>query len=338
MSNSIGKIYKFTTFGESHGNSLGVVIDGCPPGIKISKKIIQKELDIRKPGGKFVSPRKERDKLILLSGTFNKRTTGTPIGVIVNNLNQISKDYSNILEKFRPGHADITYFKKYNTRDYRGGGRASARTTISIVIAGSIAKFILLKYFNIKIFGYVSSIGNNKIEYLYKKSQNLIGNHIINILKKNDSLGATLRFEINNIPFGIGEPIFDKLESKISQIVTSVNAVKAIEFGKAIKSSFSKGSINNDQISNKGFLSNNNGGLLGGISNSQDINFKIYMKPTSSIPKNQNSINIYLKETNIKVIGRHDPCVGLRAIPIIEASVASIILDLILIQKSRIFI
>jgi len=351
MSSTIGDLYKITTFGESHGKYIGCVIEGCPSGIIIKKKIIQKELNLRKPGkNKYVSLRKEKDKVILTSGIFKNRTTGTPISVIVKNKEKRSVDYFNISDKFRPGHADLTYQKKYNIRDYRGGGRSSARTTISIVIAGAIAKHILKEMFNIKIFGYVYSVGKKNIPF-YKKSHikknifflpNLelvreIKSYIKKLIKSNDSIGGVINVNISNMPFCLGEPVFDKIESKTSYILSGLNAIKAIEFGSGIYSSVLNGSKNNDKLTSKGFIGNNSGGILGGISSGQDLNIKLHIKPTSSIFKKQKTISEYNSNKEIKIRGRHDPCVALRAVPIIESAVAITILDLVMRHKSKSF-
>ncbi|MGX7589034.1 chorismate synthase [Candidatus Vidania fulgoroideorum] len=323
--NIIGKTFKVLTFGESHGSCLGCVIEGMPSGFFLDKKKIQSVLDLRKPGtNKFVSLRKETDKLKILSGIFENRTTGSPIGLIVNNNNKRSVDYKNISDKLRPGHSDYTYFKKYKNRDYRGGGRSSARTTVSIVLAGSICKYILKESYFISFFSYIKDIKKKKQE-------------IKKIIKKGDSLGAKVNVLVSNIPCGLGEPLFKKIESKISEIVTCINAVKAVEFGLGIKSSETYGSKNNDSIYEKGFKSNNSGGILGGICTGQDINIVVYVKPTSSISIKQSTIDIKYKRKKIRIKGRHDPCVGLRILPILESAIAIVIFDLILEYKLNFF-
>ncbi|MGX7582525.1 chorismate synthase [Candidatus Vidania fulgoroideorum] len=347
MSNSIGNIFKITTFGESHGIGIGGVIEGCPVGFLIKKKYINKEIKKRKTGTtKFVSPRKEEDNIKIFSGLYEKRTTGTPIGFFVKNINKISKDYNNIKNLFRPGHADFAYLNKYGIRDFRGGGRSSARTTISIVIAGAIAKQILKKYFSIKIFSYVNSIGKLKINFINKKHVNIknlfmpnkkikkkIFSFLTNIIKMNNSVGCKISLNINGLPIGLGEPLFEKINSCIHNSISSLNAVKAIEIGKGIKSSYIYGNKNNDLFFKEGILSNNSGGILGGISTGKDINVNIYIKPTSSIFLKQKTINYKNKECKIKIKGRHDPCVGIRSIPIIESLSSIIIINLILKQK-----
>ncbi|MGX7582945.1 chorismate synthase [Candidatus Vidania fulgoroideorum] len=347
MSNTIGKFFKISTFGESHGNSLGCIIEGCPSGINFNKGYIQSFLNKRRPGkNKFVSLRNEEDKLKILSGVFKKKTTGTPIAIIVNNLNKRSIDYNNLISNFRPGHADFSYSKKYKVRDYRGGGRSSARTTISIVIAGALARIILKEIYNIKIFSYISSIGKKKFKFNYKidKEFNIPlvdvkkAKKYINIVKKKlDSVGSVINLNILNLPFSIGEPLFMKIESEIFGLISSINAVKAIEIGSGLLCSKKNASENNDLFYKKGFLSNNSGGVLGGISNGQDLNFKVHIKPTSSIGINQKTINNNNKEINLKIVGRHDPCIGLRAIPIIEACACISIVDLIIINKLNSF-
>ncbi|MGX7589330.1 chorismate synthase [Candidatus Vidania fulgoroideorum] len=349
--NIIGNYFKVATFGESHGNSVGCLIDGCPAGIKIDSNYIQKNLNKRRPGSsKFVTQRNEGDNIKIISGIYKKKTTGTPIGIIVKNLNKISKDYSNIKNKFRPGHADITYYLKYRIRDHRGGGRSSARTTISLVIAGSIAKKILTKYFNIKIFSYLKKIKNLKIPFIDKKNANYknffspnieykkkIENIIVKTLKSNDSVGCVIGLRINGIIPGIGDPLFSKLDSNLLKSIMDLNAVKAVEFGEGIKNSKSNGSINNDQFFKEGFLKNDSGGFLGGITTGQEINLNIYFKPTSSIFKEQSTLNKKFENKKILIKGRHDPCVGLRAAPIIESISSIIIIDSIMSQKINSF-
>lgn len=331
MSNIIGDYFKVLTFGESHGSFLGCIIDNIPSGFLLIKNKVQKLLDLRKPGkSKFVSLRKEEDKFRIISGIFNNRTTGTPLGLIIYNKNKRSVDYNNISEKFRPGHADYTYYKKYCLRDYKGGGRSSARTTVSLVLAGGICKYILKDIYCIDIFSYLTSIGGNiidgNIDYFIKK-----------VLKKKDSLGATVNVSIGNMPSGIGEPLFKKIESEITKIIIGLNAVKAIEFGSGIKCSLSFGSKSNDNLYKCGFKSNKSGGILGGISTGQNIKFTVFIKPTSSISKSQDTINKNLFEEKITTIGRHDPCVGLRIMPIIDSAISIVIFNLLLKHKFSYF-
>ncbi|MGX7582807.1 chorismate synthase [Candidatus Vidania fulgoroideorum] len=351
MNNTLGKFYKVTTFGESHGRAIGLVIDGCPSGFYIDKKYIKKQIDRRSTGSsKFVTQRKEKDKIKILSGVYKKRTTGTPIGIIVYNNNALSKDYFNIKNCFRPGHADITYFFKYKIRDYRGGGRSSARTTLAIVIAGSIAKKILKDFYNIKIFCYLSNINNYYINFKVFKKNNIknfycpnkihtkkIKNIIINTMKECDSIGCKLTVNVTGIMPGIGDPLFDKLDSNLSKNLMDLNAVKAIEVGKGFKSSKIRGSLNNDSYYKEGILKNDSGGFLGGISNGNDIKINVYFKPTSSLFKEQKTVNNNFEEEKINIYGRHDPCVGIRAVPIIESIVSITIIDSILNYKSFLF-
>ncbi|WDI79445.1 chorismate synthase [Candidatus Vidania fulgoroideae] len=331
MSNILGSIFKVLTFGESHGKLLGCLIDGIPSGIYVNKNKIQKELNLRKPGkSNLVSLRKEKDKLKIISGIFCNRTTGTPLGLIVYNKNKRSLDYKNISKKFRPGHADYTYYKKYNIRDYRGGGRSSARTTVSIVLAGSICKYILKDIYCIDFFSFISCVGGN-VNY------NSFSKNIKKTIKNKDSLGSSVNVIVGNIPNGIGEPLFEKIESEISKTIMGLNAVKAIEFGSGIKCNSYKGSENNDNIYKNGFKSNNSGGILGGISSGQNLKFTVHIKPTSSISKIQDTVDNNLVEEKIETTGRHDPCIGLRIIPIIESAVAIVIFDLILKHKFSFF-
>ncbi|MGX7576633.1 chorismate synthase [Candidatus Vidania fulgoroideorum] len=345
--NSIGDYFKVSTFGESHGKCIGCLIEGCPSGLFVNKNLIQKELNLRKPGrNKLVTSRYEEDKIKILSGIFNNKTTGTPIVFIVKNNNKRSIDYKNISNLFRPGHADYTYFKKYKNRDYRGGGRSSARTTVGIVLAGAFCKNILNSLYNINFFGYLKSVGNLNF---YKKEiddgKNFISKLEVYKLKKhikktkedNNSTGGVVCISINNIPVGLGEPLFSKVESEFSKNVIGINAVKALEIGIGFDFSFSKGSKTNDGICNKGFLSNNSGGILGGISTGQDISLTIHIKPTSSILKGQKTVNLNLDEKIINIVGRHDPCVALRVLPIVESIISITLLDLILKSKFSFF-
>ncbi|MGX7586194.1 chorismate synthase [Candidatus Vidania fulgoroideorum] len=348
MSNTLGTFYKVTTFGESHGKALGLVIDGCPSGLKINKNYIYKQIKKRKTGSSnFVTQRSEKDELIFLSGVYKERTTGTPIGIIVYNTNAISKDYFNIKNYFRPGHADITYYFKYKIRDYKGGGRASARTTLSIVIAGSIAKKSLKDFFNIRTFCYLSNIHNyflnfkkfqyNNIKNFYSpdiKHKKNIENIIINSMKRSDSVGCKLTVNISGIVPGIGTPLFSKLDSNLAKNIMDLNAVKAVEIGKGIKASKTFGSVNNDSYFKEGFLKNDCGGVIGGISTGNDIKLNVFFKPTSSIFKKQNTVNKLFKESKITIKGRHDPCVGIRAVPIIESIVSITVINSILEYKS----
>ncbi|MGX7589188.1 chorismate synthase [Candidatus Vidania fulgoroideorum] len=332
MSSIIGDYLEILTFGESHGYCMGCIINNIPSGFYIKKSEIQRLLNLRKPGKtNLVSLRKEEDKIKIISGVFNNRTTGTPLGLIVYNKNVRSVDYKDISKKFRPGHADYTYYKKYNIRDYRGGGRASARTTVSLVLAGSICKYILKDIYFIDSYCFLSTIG--------KKNANKenVSKYINKTIKKKDSLGSSINITVGNIPSGIGEPLYKKIESEISNIIIGLNAVKAIEFGSGIKCSSYSGSINNDNMYKHGFKSNNSGGILGGISTGQNIRFTVHVKPTSSIQKKQSTINENYFEKKIKTIGRHDPCIGLRIMPIINSSISIVILNLLLKHKFSYF-
>ncbi|RPG43193.1 MAG: chorismate synthase [Gammaproteobacteria bacterium TMED112] len=346
--NTFGTIFKLTTFGESHGIALGAVVDGCPPNIELDETVIQQDLDKRKPGqSKFVTQRKEGDKVEILSGTFQGITTGTPIGLIIRNEDQKSKDYENLKDKFRPGHADITYQEKYGTRDYRGGGRASARETAMRVAGGAIAKKVL-SGLGIKVEGGVVQVGEIKAEDINFKTKNefnFLDNGKLEELKKyfaqlnkeQDSIGAKILIKISGMPTGIGSPVFSKLDAELAKAMMSVNAVKAVEIGTGCDVVTMKGSENRDKINKSGFASNNSGGILGGISNGDDINVFASLKPTSSISQKTKTLDINNNEVELQVKGRHDPCVGLRATPILEAMAMMCILDQILIDRGQCF-
>ncbi len=347
--NTFGKIFRVTTFGESHGKALGCVIDGCPPNIKIDESDIQKDLNRRKPGqSKYTTQRKEDDKVEILSGIFNGVTTGTPITLIIFNKDQKSKDYSEIKNKFRPGHADFTYQKKYGIRDYRGAGRSSARETVARVAAGAIAKKYLNKINKTKIFGYVSQLGDitpdkikltdiEKNAFFFPDANKIseLEKYLMSIRKSGDSIGAKVTIIGKNIPIGIGEPVFDKLDAMLAQGMMSINAVKGVEIGAGFDVVTQKGSEARDEIIPKGFLSNFSGGTLGGISTGQDLKVNIALKPTSSILVPGKTIDIKNKPTTIRTKGRHDPCVGIRAVPIAEAMMALTLCDLYLRHKAQ---
>ncbi|CAL4318660.1 chorismate synthase [Buchnera aphidicola] len=347
--NSIGKIFTVTTFGESHGKALGCIIDGIPPNLKISKKYIQKELDRRRPGkSRYTTPRNEPDKIKILSGIFNNKTTGTSIGLIIYNKDKRSQDYKKIKNLYRPGHADFTYEKKYGIRDYRGGGRSSARETAMRVAAGAIAKKYLKDHHNIKIQGYLSQIGKIKCKLKciktiekncffcpdQKKIPEII-KLIKNIKKKGNSIGAKVNVIIKNVPIGLGEPVFDKLNAELAHSIMSINAVKGIEIGDGFNVIEKLGSNSRDAINKKGFLTNYSGGILGGISNGENIIIKTAFKPTSSIKIPISSINNKNKKKIVITKGRHDPCVGIRAVPIVEAMSAITIMDHLLRFKAQ---
>ena len=347
--NTFGKIFKVTTFGESHGKALGCIIDGCPPNLKIDESDIQRDLDRRKPGqSKYTTQRKEDDKIEILSGVFNGLTTGTPIALLIYNKDHKSKDYSEIKNKFRPGHADFTYQKKYGIRDYRGAGRSSARETVARVAAGAIAKKYLSKINKTKIFGYVSQLGEIKAESIKisdieknpfffpdKKKIIELEQYLTGIRKSGDSIGAKVTIIGKNIPIGLGEPVFDKLDALLAQGMMSINAVKGVEIGAGFDVVSQKGSEARDEITPKGFSSNFSGGTLGGISTGQDLHVNIALKPTSSILIPGKTIDQKNKPTTIRTKGRHDPCVGIRAVPIAEAMMALTLCDLYLRHKAQ---
>lgn len=344
--NTLGKNFKVTTWGESHGKAYGVVIDGCPSGLKISEKEIQEEVNRRKSvvGSKAGTSRIEEDQIQILSGIFEGKTLGTPISILVENKNTQSTDYSNIKDLYRPGHADYTYDLKYGIRDYRGGGRSSGRETLSRVIAGSFAKKILKNHSKTEIFGHTVQIGDIFAKQFDKKliesspircadksaSAKMV--KLIDTLRENgDSIGAVVEIIVKNPPKGLGEPVFDKLDAELAKAMLSIGAVKGIEFGSGFKSATIKGSENNDQMSiSKGkikFHSNNSGGILGGISTGEDIIFRIAIKPVASIPLKQKTITKSGKNTTIKTLGRHDCCLAPRIIPVAESMTALILAD-----------
>ena len=355
--NTFGKLYRFTTWGESHGPAIGCVIDGCPPNIKINEKDIQKDLDKRKPGqSKFTTQRKEMDKVQILSGIFEGKTAGTPISMIIYNKDMRSKDYEAIKNKFRPGHADYTYYKKYGIRDYRGGGRQSARETAARVAAGAIAKKVLenkigKKY---KVIGAVTQVGILGCDTKNWDDKFILKNHffcpdksiikiwekyLLSIRKSGSSCGAVIEIRAKGIPAGLGAPIYSKLDMDLASAMMSINAVKGVNIGSGMNSAQLTGEQNSDEISQKGkkikFKSNNAGGILGGISSGQDINVSFAVKPTSSILKQRKTIDKFGKNTSISVKGRHDPCVGIRAVPIGEAMMHCVILDHYLMNKAQ---
>ncbi len=353
MTNRFGKLFSFTSFGESHGPAIGCVVDGAPPLIKIAEKDIQKDLDRRRPGtSKFVTQRNEPDQVKILSGVFEGKTTGTPIALLIENQDQRSKDYSEIKDKFRPSHADYTYFKKYGIRDYRGGGRSSARETAVRVAAGAIAKKVL-KENNIEITGYISQIGSVKISQENIDYQQInqndffcpdtnkieeFENYLTKIRKDGDSVGAVIEIVAKNVPVGLGEPIYNKLDTALATAMMSINAVKAVEIGSGFDIAEKKGSQVSDEMKINGdevkFTSNNSGGILGGISSGQDIIVRFAVKPTSSILKEKDTIDKFGNNTKLITKGRHDPCVGIRAVPIGEAMMACVILDHFLLRRA----
>ena len=347
MFNSFGEIFRFTTFGESHGKAIGVVIDGIPAGIEFDEEFLISELDRRRPGkNRFATQRKESDTPEILSGVFEGKTTGTPIAIVIFNKDQKSKDYSNIKDIFRPGHADFTYFHKYGIRDYRGGGRSSARETAARVAAGAVAKMIL-KEFNIEIEAGTIEIGGiraTKIDYEYAKTSPLfaldseVEKKWIEIIDKarneHNSLGGVVKLRIKNLPIGLGEPIYYKLDNILASAMVSINAVKGVYIGNTEAHKLS-GLENNDEISKDGFLSNNAGGVLGGISNGEDVEVEIYFKPTPSIFKPQKSIDINGNEVEVNLKGRHDPIVAIRGSVVAEAMAACVVADMLMLNATR---
>ena len=347
--NSFGNSFVVTTFGESHGAALGCVIDGCPPGLSLTTEDIQKDLDRRKPGSsKYTTQRKEDDKVEILSGVFEGITTGTPIGLIISNNDQKSKDYDDLKDVFRPSHADYVYSKKYGHRDHRGGGRSSARETAMRVAAGAIAKKYLNEKLGIKIMGYLSQIGPIKISNIDMNQIDKnpffcpdvdvledIENLIDSLRKQGDSTGAKIEVCATNLPIGLGEPVFDKLEADLAKGLMSINAVKGFEIGKGFGLVNAKGSESRDEMTPEGYKSNNSGGISGGISTGQDLTLSIALKPTSSINKEGETIDSSGESKQIKVKGRHDPCVGVRATPIAESMTAIVIMDHFLRNRAQ---
>ena len=339
--NTFGKSFSVTTFGESHGVALGCIIDGCPPGLEISEGYIQAYLDQRKPGtSKYTTQRKEEDKVEILSGIFEGKTTGTPIGLLIRNKDQKSKDYDNLKDIFRPSHADYAYTQKYGVRDHRGGGRASARETTMRVAAGSIARKYLNDNCGIEIHGYLKQIGELSITSIDFSEVNKnpffcpdkslvpeIEKYIDLLRSEGDSVGAKIQINAKNMPLGLGEPVFDKLDADLAKALMSINAVKGVEVGEGMAVAGSKGSDSRDEITPDGFKSNNSGGISGGISTGQDLLLSIALKPTSSINKEGDTVNKEGKAVKVQVKGRHDPCVGIRATPIAEAMVALTLID-----------
>ena len=347
MGNTFGNLFKLTSFGESHGSMIGGIIEGCPAGLEINKGLIQKDLDRRKPGqSKVTSPRKEDDKVQLLSGIFEGKSTGTPIGFLIPNINSKSQDYSNIKDVFRPSHADYTYEEKYGLRDYRGGGRSSARETACRVVAGSIAKQLLNNY-GIKISAYVSSIGNifadeKNVDLNKDYDSNIVrcpdndaSDKMINLItelkSKGNTVGGQIKCVISGVKVGLGEPVFDKLHADLGKAMLSINAVKGFEYGSGFYGSQMTGSEHNDEFTvengNVSTKTNNSGGIQGGISNGEEIYFKVAFKPVATIMSKQNSIDKEKKNVELKVKGRHDPCVVPRAVPIVESMAAIVLAD-----------
>ncbi|NVK25555.1 MAG: chorismate synthase [Gammaproteobacteria bacterium] len=339
--NSIGELFKVTTFGESHGLALGCIIDGCPPGLEIDESVIQQDLDRRKPGtSRFTTQRREADEVKILSGVFEGKTTGTSIGLLIENTDQRSKDYSDIKDKFRPGHADYTYHHKYGIRDYRGGGRSSARETAMRVAAGAVAKAWLKQNIGLEIYAYMSQLGPLKIDSFDKSlietnpffcpDQAAIekwDEYMRALKKEGDSVGAKITVVATGVPVGLGEPVFDRLDADIAKSLMAINAVKGVEIGDGFDVVAQKGSEHRDELTPEGFGSNHSGGVLGGISSGQDIIAHIALKPTSSISVEGQTIDVDGNSQPVITKGRHDPCVGIRAVPIAEAMLAITLMD-----------
>ncbi|MEA3330399.1 MAG: chorismate synthase [Campylobacterota bacterium] len=343
--NSFGQKLKFSTFGESHGTALGCLLDGVPAGLEIDEEFIQSELDRRKPGkSEFETARKEADKVEILSGVFEGKSTGTPIAMIIYNTNQKSKDYTNIKDVFRPGHADFTYFHKYGIRDYRGGGRSSARETAARVAAGAIAK-LMLNTLNISVYSGISEVGGIKSEvfdYSHAKGSIIYAldinkeeaqkEAILKAKESHDSIGGVSRVVIKGAPVGLGQPLYYKLDAILADAMMGINAVKAVEIGDGILSASTLGSQNNDEIRADGFESNHSGGILGGISNGEDIVMNLYFKPTPSIFKEQHTVTTKNEEVDFSLKGRHDPCVAIRGTVVCESMAALVIADMLLLN------
>ena len=356
MGNTFGKLFKISTFGESHGLGLGVVIDGCPAGLTIDEDFIKAEMQRRKPGqSKITTQRKEEDEFQILSGVFEGKSTGTPIGLVIMNTDQKSKDYSHISDKFRPSHADYTYFEKYGTRDYRGGGRSSARETAARVAGGAIAK-MLLHHYGVSVQAYVSQVGDLKLEKKYQEmdlsksednivrcpdpqTADLMIDYIDEVRKSRDTVGGVVSCVAKGVPPGIGEPVFDRLHAELGKAMLSINAVKGFEYGSGFEGVRMRGSEHNDAFYQEGdrvrTRTNHSGGIQGGISNGEDIYFNVAFKPVATIMQDQESVNESGESVTVSGKGRHDPCVVPRAVPIVEAMCALVLADYILINRTN---
>ena len=347
MFNSFGEIFRFTTFGESHGKAIGVVVDGVPAGVDFDEEFLIAELDRRRPGkNRFATQRKESDTPEVLSGVFEGKTTGTPISIVIFNRDQKSRDYSNIKDIFRPGHADFTYWNKYGIRDYRGGGRSSARETAARVAAGAVAKMIL-KEFNIEVESGVVEVGGvraEKFDFEYAQKSPLFAldsevekkwiELIDSAREEHNSLGGVVKVRIKNLPVGLGEPIYYKLDNILASAMVSINAVKGIQIGNSEAHRLT-GLENNDEIDKNGFLSNNAGGVLGGISNGEDVELEVFFKPTPSIFKPQKSIDVHGNEVEVNLKGRHDPIVAIRGSVVAESMAACVVADMLMLNATR---
>ncbi len=347
--NTLGTLFTLTSFGESHGAAIGGIVDGCPPGLELSEEDLQIDLDRRKPGtSKHVTQRSEEDKVEILSGVFEGKTTGAPIGFVIRNTDQRSQDYAKIKDVFRPGHADYTYAHKYGLRDYRGGGRSSARETAVRVAAGAIAKKWLLEKYGIKIRAYLSQMGTVHIPFKNWEDVNQnpffcpnleqvpeLEKYLDDIRADRDSIGAKITVVAENVPVGLGEPVFGRLDAEIAHAMMGINAVKGVDIGEGFGSIVQKGSEHGDELTPQGFLTNNAGGILGGISTGQPIIAHVAFKPTSSIPQDRKSINTKGEAVLMQTTGRHDPCVAIRATPIVEAMLALVVIDQALRHRAQ---
>jgi chorismate synthase len=347
--NTFGKLFTVSTFGESHGIAIGGVIDGCPPGMELCEADLQGDLDRRKPGtSQFTTARREEDEVQILSGVFEGKTTGASIGLLIKNNDQRSQDYSKIKDTFRPGHADYTYQQKYGLRDYRGGGRSSARETAIRVAAGGVAKKYLKQHHGIEIHGYISQLGPIKIDTVDHGITNTnpffcpdaskleaLEAYMRDLKKQGDSIGAKVSVVALNMPVGLGEPIFDRLDADLAHAMMGINAVKGVEVGDGFATVEQKGSEHRDLMSPQGFMSNRSGGVLGGISSGQDLIVHMALKPTSSISVPGESVDIHGESAEVITKGRHDPCVGIRAVPIAEAMMALVLMDHLLRHRGQ---
>jgi chorismate synthase len=346
---TFGSLFKVTNFGESHGPAIGCVIDGCPPGMELSKDDIQPELDRRRPGtSRHVTQRNEPDAVEILSGVYEGKTTGTPICLLIRNTDQRSKDYGNIAQTFRPGHADYTYWHKYGIRDPRGGGRSSARLTAPMVGAGAVARKWLAKQYGTRFVGYMAQLGDIAIPFesldhvpnnpFFAPNESDIPQleaYMDELRKSGDSCGARINVFARNVPVGLGQPLFDKLDADIAYAMMGINAVKGVEIGAGFGSVSQRGTTHGDELTPEGFMSNNAGGVLGGISTGQDITVSIAIKPTSSIRSPRHSIDLEGQPAIVETFGRHDPCVGIRATPIAEAMLALVLMDHALMYRAQ---
>lgn len=347
--NTLGTLFRVTNFGESHGPAIGAVVDGCPPGLALSEADIQYELDRRRPGtSRHVTQRQEADQIEILSGVYEGKTTGAPISLLIRNTDARSKDYGNILDTFRPGHADFAYWKKYGIRDPRGGGRSSARLTAPTVAAGAIAKKWLAEHFQVRIRGYMSQLGPIVIPFqswdavnenaFYAPNAEVVPEleaYMDALRKDGDSIGARIEVVAENVPTGLGEPVYGRMDAEIAYAMMGLNAVKGVEIGAGFESVSQRGSEHGDAIYPEGFATNHAGGILGGITTGQNIEVSLAIKPTSSIRIKRPSVNLHNEPVEVQTLGRHDPCVGIRATPIAESLLAIVIMDQLLRQRGQ---